>query len=137
MEALEEARDSMRVDPNGRNAWLVAFYLIPLGERDEAMEWLSIAEEDFRAGIEAGRLTAAGDAFDLASLLSYIGERDKTFEWLDICFDLRSVRLVDLWRRAYRFEEIWGDERYEALMRRRGFPEEIIENLRPAPESAS
>ena len=131
VELMAEAKTSYRAEPSGQNAWLVAFYLIPLGEDEEASEWLAISAEAIRENVKAGTSRAAEKVFNQAYLYSSAGDKDQAFEWLDLAFELRAAGLVDLYRRFYRFAELWDDPRYEELMRRRGFPSEVIASLRP------
>ena len=109
----------------------MAFYLIPLGEDEEASEWLKISAEAIRDHVQDRTPRAAEEVFNQAYLYSSLGEKDQAFEWLDLAFELRAAKLVDLYRRGYRFAELWDDPRYKELMRRRGFPEEVIASLRP------
>jgi TolB-like protein/Flp pilus assembly protein TadD len=130
VEVMEKAKMAFDANPNGENAWLVAFYLIPLGELDEAREWLSRAAQFIRKNVQEATPHAAHEVFKQAYLYSALGDKDEAFTWLDLAFELRAAELVDLFRRTYKFAELWDDPRYENLMRRRGFPEEVIVGLR-------
>jgi tetratricopeptide (TPR) repeat protein len=129
VDAKEGAKAKYEEDPSGRNAWLAAAYLIPLGETDEAREWLELSAESIWANVQDGTPRAAEEVLNQAHLYSSIGEKDLAFEWLDLAFELRAASLVDLYRKHYRFKELWGDPRYAELMRRRGFPEEVVRNF--------
>jgi TolB-like protein len=130
VEVMEKAKADYVNDPSGVSAWLVAFYLIPLGEIDEAREWLARSAEAIRENMRSGTPGVAREVFNQAYLYSALGDKDEAFRWLDIAFELRAAELVDLYRRLYKFAELWDDPRYEELMRRRGFPEEVITSLR-------
>jgi serine/threonine protein kinase/tetratricopeptide (TPR) repeat protein len=127
----EESLANFKDDPSGDNAWLVAFYLIPLGETEDAAQWLDVSAKAFQADIGADSPRAAENVYRQAYLYAAAGDRESAYEWLELAFDLRSPGLVDIYRRIVRFSGMWGDSRFEDLMRRRGFPDEVIENLRP------
>ena len=128
---MEGAKTEYQTESSGNKTWLVAFYPIPLDEDEEASEWLAISAEAIRENVKARTSRAAEEVFNQAYLYSSLGAKDQAFDWLDLAFELRAARLVDLYRRSYRFAELWDDPRYEELMRRRGFPEEVIASLRP------
>jgi tetratricopeptide (TPR) repeat protein len=127
----EESLAKYRLEPSGANAWLAAFYLIPLGETEEAAQWLEISAKALHQDIATGSPQAPEDAYKQAYLCSASGDQEGAYEWLEIAFGLRSPGLADIYRRIIRFSGLWGEPRFEELMRRRGFPEEVIEYLRP------
>jgi hypothetical protein len=123
--ALEEAKANYESEPTGRNAWLVAFYLIPLGETDEARRWLKISADSALAHVASATPRAPEEVHDQALLYNALGDKELTYEWLELAFQLRSAGLADMYR-SFRFESLRGDERFAELMRRRGFPPEVV-----------
>lgn len=130
VEVMKEAKADYMAEPSGFNAWLVALYLIPLGQAGEAREWLALSAKAIRKHVQDSTPRAAEEVFNQACLYSALGDKDQAFEWLDLAFELRAAELVDLFRRQYQFAELWDDPRYEEMMRRRGFPEDVIVSLR-------
>jgi len=60
--------------------------------------------------------------YNIALVYNSLGERDKTFEWLEKGYEQRDVRMIFL-KVEPKWDSLRSDHRFQALMRKVGFPE--------------
>jgi TolB-like protein/DNA-binding winged helix-turn-helix (wHTH) protein/Flp pilus assembly protein TadD len=62
-------------------------------------------------------------ASDMVALYALVGDKDKAFTWLDKAYDAREGAAITLLKCDPYFENLRGDPRFSAMLRRMGLPE--------------
>ena len=125
---LDSAKEDYAREPTGRRAWLVAYYLTALGEKNAALEWLGKSAAAFQEDLTEDRDKADTQVFDQAQLYAWAGYKEQAFEWLDLAIKYRSPQLSYL-HRSFPFDGLRDDPRFNDVLRQHGYPEEVIKNF--------
>ena len=81
---------------------------------------------DARATLEkllAMRTEGYTPALPVAEIYAHLGELDRAFEWLDVALEQREPLIIALKHHQVHYAPLKGDPRYDAALKRIGFPE--------------
>ena len=113
-EAIEAAETAGRMDDSAFIAAMVADTYAAAGRRADAERILNGIKEEIKEQYSC--------SYEVAAAYTALGEVNQTFHWLDKAYDDRSTCMVALTHDP-RFENLHSDLRFQALVRRVGFPE--------------
>jgi TolB-like protein/DNA-binding winged helix-turn-helix (wHTH) protein/tetratricopeptide (TPR) repeat protein len=113
-EAVELAQTARRMDESPFIAAMVAYTYAAAGRRADAERMLSGISEETKEQYSC--------SYEVGAAYTALGEVSQAFHWLDKAYEERSTCMVAL-KQDPRFDGLHSDLRFQALVRRVGFPE--------------
>jgi TolB-like protein/DNA-binding winged helix-turn-helix (wHTH) protein/tetratricopeptide (TPR) repeat protein len=113
-EALELAQTARRMDESPLIAAMVAYTYAAAGHRADAERMLSEISEEVKEQYSC--------SYEVGAAYTALSEVNEAFRWLDKAYEERSTCMVAL-KQDPRFDDLHSDPRFQALVRRVGFPE--------------
>lgn len=113
-EAVELAQTARRMDESPFIAAMVAYTYAAAGYRVGAERMLSGISEEVKEQYSC--------SYEVGAAYTALGDVSQAFHWLDLAYDDRSTCMVAL-KQDPRFDSLHSDIRFQALVRRVGFPQ--------------